>query len=234
MFSNRPKITVLMPVYNGETYLREAIESILAQSFRDFEFLIINDGSTDQSVSIIKSYYDPRIRQIDNDQNMGLVNTLNKGLLIAQGEYIARMDCDDISMPDRLKKQVEYMERHPNVGVCGTWIEWYGEEYVFEYPTDDRGIKEAMLSYCALAHPAVMFGPSLLKTKKIYYNSAFEHIEDYELWSRLAPITTFVNIPEMLLKYRIHPGQICRKYVERQNQLGTIIKGRMSELLTHS
>ena len=112
------KVTVLMPVYNGEIYLKQAIESILHQTLSDFEFLIINDGSTDASVEIIQSIKDPSIRLLHNRTNLTLVPTLNKGLELARGEYVARMDCDDISLPERLAKQVEFMDRFRDVGVC--------------------------------------------------------------------------------------------------------------------
>jgi len=115
-----PKVTVLMPVYNGEKYLNEAIDSILGQTFKDFKFLIINDGSTDGTADILKSYKDSRIKVTNNEKNIGLTKSLNKGLKMAKSEYIARMDADDISLPTRLQKQVEFMDSHPKVGVCGT------------------------------------------------------------------------------------------------------------------
>ncbi|MCP8319033.1 MAG: glycosyltransferase, partial [Candidatus Methylarchaceae archaeon HK01B] len=116
-----PKITILMSVYNGEKYLREAIDSILNQTFKDFEFLIINDGSTDRTVEILRSYHDSRIKIITNEKNMGLTKSLNKGLKIARSEYVARMDADDISYPRRLEVQYEYMKKNPDVGIVGSW-----------------------------------------------------------------------------------------------------------------
>ena len=114
-----PKVTVLMPVYNCEKYLRESIESILNQTFKDFEFLIINDGSSDKSAEIVESYNDNRINFVQNEKNIGLAASLNRGLDIAKGEYIARMDADDISLPERLEKQVRFMETNPQIGICG-------------------------------------------------------------------------------------------------------------------
>ena len=116
-----PEITVLMPVYNGEKYLRPAIESILNQTFSDFEFLIINDGSTDNSESIILSYKDERIRYVKNENNLKLIKTLNKGIDLARGKYIARMDADDISLPTRLEREIEYMESHPECGLVSVF-----------------------------------------------------------------------------------------------------------------
>jgi len=129
-----PKVTVLMPVYNAEKYLKEAIGSILGQSFSDFEFLIINDGSTDSSVKIIKSYDDPRIRFIANEKNLGVIPTLNKGFALAQGEFIARMDADDISLPKRLELQADFMDKHPEAGAIGLTAN--KEESLTESPQD--------------------------------------------------------------------------------------------------
>jgi glycosyltransferase involved in cell wall biosynthesis len=115
------KITVLMPVYNAEQFLREAIDSMLNQSFRDFEFLIMDDGSTDSSISIIQQYQDPRIRLIRNEKNLGISPTLNKGIELASSDLIARMDADDISYPDRLQKQYDYMMAHPDCALLSAW-----------------------------------------------------------------------------------------------------------------
>jgi glycosyltransferase involved in cell wall biosynthesis len=220
MAADHPRVTVLMPVYNGAPYLREAIESILRQSFTDFEFLIIDDGSTDSSVSIVNSYPDPRIRLLENGRNLGLVPTLNWGIDLARGEFIARMDCDDISLPDRLAKQMLFMAAHPEVGVCGGWVEYFmGRELVLKLPVTDVAIKQALPSYNPLAHPALMIRTVVLKTQPIYYNPEYLHIEDYELWVRLAVVTCFANLPEVLLKYRIHPKQIGRQYSAKQAQI---------------
>ena len=116
-----PKVTVLMAVYNGERYLRDAVESILCQTFRDFQFLIINDGSTDNTRDLILSYDDARIVLVDSEHNVGQTRSLNRGLELAAGELIARQDADDISEPDRLAKQVAFLERHPEVALLGTW-----------------------------------------------------------------------------------------------------------------
>lgn len=117
-----------MPVYNAQEYIREAIDSILNQTFSDFEFIIINDGSTDNSVEIIKNYNDPRIVLVDNTENKGLVSVLNQGLQLAQGEYIARMDADDISLPNRFMEQVNYLDKHPQVGILGAWFHIFGDK----------------------------------------------------------------------------------------------------------
>ena len=143
-----PKISVIMPAYNAEQYISEAIESILGQTFADFEFIIIDDGSSDSTSGIIASYKDSRIRYFRNEKNLGIVGALNRGLALAAGEYIARMDADDISLPERFQTQCAYMEKHPDVGVCGTAIKVFGknmEEYDRFFSTNKADLKAELL-----------------------------------------------------------------------------------------
>lgn len=221
-----PKVTVLMPVYNGERYLREAIDSILNQTFTDFEFLIINDGSTDRSVEIIKSYNDPRIRLVNNKKNLKLIATLNRGLVLAEGEYIARMDCDDISLQKRLEKQAAFMDAHPEVGVCGTWVKTIGKSarYISKYPRDDETIRCQMLFRPALAHPSVMIRKSIFAKYDLAYNSDYIHGEDYELWVRASRHMLLANIEEILVLYRLHPEQIGYCHREKQQVTGDSVR----------
>jgi glycosyltransferase involved in cell wall biosynthesis len=208
MESNLPLITVLMPVYNGATYLNDAIDSILKQTFSDFEFLIIDDCSTDQSIDLIKAYNDPRIKLIVNKKNMGQSNTLNKGLSLAMGEYIARMDQDDISMPVRLKKQMEFMDECPNIGVCGSWIQHFGKyDYLTPLELDDDSIKIKLLTNQNLAHSSVMIRKSTLVKYQLNYDPTFTVAMDYDLWVRMFEYCSFANLPEPLLKYRTHKNQ---------------------------
>lgn len=228
--NDTPKITILMPVYNGAEYLREAIDSMLRQTFGDFEFLIINDGSTDQSVEIIESYSDPRIRLVNNGSNLGLISTLNKGVDLAKGEYVARMDCDDISSPTRLEKQLAFMESHPDVGVCGTWANVFTEDssYILKHPTDHDGIKCFMFINSAIAHPTVMLRRSPFVANDLRYDMAFQHAEDYELWLRASRYVRLANIPEVLLDYRISASQVSSVY--RQEQWETAARVREQQL----
>jgi len=208
-----PLVSVLMPVYNGEQFLREAIDSILGQSFKDFEFLIIDDGSKDNSISIIESYNDTRIRFVRNETNLKLPATLNRGLNLAIGKYIARMDQDDISMPDRLEKQIAVMDRDLKVGICGSWIEVFGlGNYVEKYPTDPDSIKANLLFYNALAHPTVMMRKSLFDQFNLRYSMEYLHAEDYELWQRCSTCFRIVNIGEVLLRYRTSSTSYCRVF----------------------
>jgi len=221
-----PRVTVLMPVYNGERYLREAIESILGQTFSGFELLIINDGSTDRSVEIVNSYTDPRIRLVNNDENLGIVATLNKGLKLAEGKYLARMDCDDVSLPTRLEKQVEFMDSHPQVGISGTWIKMVGtrEARIWAPPETHEKIVCTLLFTPALAHPSVIIRKSVLDINSLKYDPSFEHAEDYDLWLRSSHFTRLANLAEVHLLYRIHPDQIGERYFEEQQSLAKSVR----------
>jgi glycosyltransferase involved in cell wall biosynthesis len=182
----KPKVTVLMPVYNGAPCLAEAIQSILRQTFTGFEFLIINDGSTDGSVAVIQGFHDPRIRLVHNETNLGLVASLNKGLGLAQGEYIARMDADDISRPERLALQVNFMDTNPAVGVCGSWVQYFpkAENSVWKLPRRTEEIRCLQFTTVGVAHPSIMLRRQLFANYGLLYDPRYRHIEDYELWGR--------------------------------------------------
>ncbi len=201
-----------MPVYNGERYLNEAITSILYQTFTDFEFIIINDGSTDASVQIIESFEDKRIRLIHNDQNIGLTATLNKGIDLALGEYIARMDADDVSLEERLAKQVIFMDQNPDIGVCGTWFKIINTNQIIERPNSFEDIKLHMLSNNALGHSTIMMRKSFLKTFGLFYNMDYRYAQDYELWVRCYTYFRLANISEVLVLYRLHNNQMTETY----------------------
>lgn len=213
-----PKVTVLMPVYNGERFLREAVESILNQTFSDFEFIIINDGSSDHSVEIITSYNDSRINLVHNEKNLGLIATLNKGIDLAKGEYIARMDCDDVSLSERLEKQVSFLAAHPEVGVSGTWCKSIGEGKVkvFRYPDTKEEVRCSLLFDSPIAHPSVIMRRDAIVTYGLYYNSEYPHSEDYELWARASEFFELAVQKEILLFYRIHSAQVTKNYNEQQ------------------
>lgn len=213
-----PRVTVLMPVYNGERYLREAIDSILQQTFTDFEFAIIDDGSTDESVAVIQEYNDHRIRFIQNGKNLGHGASLNKGLDLGKGEYIARMDQDDVSLPDRLALQVAYMDANRKIGICGTWVELVGNTtgLVWRYPSDPDAVKCSHIFGPALAHSAVMIRRAFLDESKILYDPSIKHAEDFDLWVRASEYTSISNIGKVLLRYRLHPQQVGKRHSEEQ------------------
>lgn len=224
-----PKVSIIMPVYNAEDYLREAIESILSQTFADFELIIIDDGSTDHSLDIIKTYHDPRIVLACNEINLKLIPTLNKGLNLAKGKYIARMDADDISLPSRLARQVEFMDHNPNVGVCGTWVEVFGDgEQNFWRFTDHPDATKCMLLFgCCIVHPSVMLRRTIVEAG-LCYSSLYPHGEDYALWVHIAQKYQITNIPEVLLKYRKTESQVSSKYAGEQ--LSTTMKVQREQI----
>lgn len=199
-----------MSVYNSEKYLAEAIESVLNQTYRNFEFIIVNDGSQDNSLDIIQKYQkkDNRIILIDRE-NKGLPYSLNEGISIARGEYIARMDADDICHPKRFKKQLEYMQMH-NLDICGSFVDSFNNKGTYNkisYPTNDRDIKFTLLFHCCLAHPSVIIKRKVFD--KIRYDVNYKQAQDYRLWIDAAKENfTFGNIPEALLQYRIHEEQV--------------------------
>lgn len=212
-----------MPVYNGEAYLREAIDSIVNQTYTDFEFLIINDGSTDGTESIILSYADARIRYEKNETNLKLIATLNKGIELAKGKYIVRMDADDISAPDRIEKQVAFMEANPQVGLCGTWFESFGDEikYVSRYKEKHDEIVFKMLYQCHFCHPTLIIRKAVFKDLEIPFDKNFIHAEDYEFYFRISEKWKLYNLQESLLKYRIHNQSVSRQNekVQKANAL---------------
>ena len=229
-----PKITVLMPVYNCELFIKEAIESILNQTYSDFEFLIIDDASTDQTISIIKKFSDPRIQLIEKPLNTGYTNSLNHGLEIARGEYIARMDGDDISLPERLEKQFIFMEANEAVVVCGTLYRIIGTDKICDHPSDHDAIKVKLISGCYIAHPTVMLRSEFIRGYNIQYDVEMEPAEDYDLWSRLVFMGKLANLNEVLFYYRVHENQTSSLYLKKQTTISKGIKLQMLKKLINS
>ena len=216
-----PLVSIVMPVYNSEAYLRLAVESILNQTFSYFEFIIIDDGSTDRTAAILDGYTDPRIICLYNQEYRGLVHSLNRGIDAARGKYIARMDADDISLPRRLERQVHYMEAYPSIGLLGTWIEDLDENGnligVWGAPTTPALIKWSLLFGNCLAHPSVVMRRSMIQ-RVGSYNAEALYAEDYDLWSRMSFETEIANLPEVLVRHRVHSGSISLRYSERQER----------------
>jgi glycosyltransferase involved in cell wall biosynthesis len=206
-----PKVSVILPVFNGEKYIREAIESILTQSFYDFELIILNDGSTDHSDEIISSFSDSRIVFIRSHQNIGLIATLNQGIQAARGTYLARMDADDISLPHRLQAQVDFLDMHPEIGVVGggylpidsDGLPVSAPKFWPEYPVTTKWL---LLVCNPVCHPSTMIRSDLIRQVG-GYQIGFSHAEDYELWTRLALHTGICSIQDTLLLYRVTPSE---------------------------
>lgn len=228
------KITILMPVYNGEQHLKQAIESVLGQTFVDFELLIIDDGSNDGSGKIINSYEDERIRLVKNKKNKGIIFSLNKGLALARGEYIARMDADDISLPERLSKQYRFMENNPGVALVGCWAKIIGEDgrplNDKRLPSKHGEIKFNLLFRNPFIHSSIFFRKNLIKAMGGYdYN--YKHAEDFALYSKLIKNNLkTVNLPEFLIKFRVHGGSIGQTTSTKSIQDKTAAKIMMENI----
>ncbi len=202
------KVSVVMPLYNAELFVAQAISSILKQTFDNFEFIIIDDGSKDKSVDIVRGFKDSRIKLYQNEINCGVAVALNRGFALAKGKYIARMDADDICMKKRLACQVKYLESNPDVGIVGSWIRLFGDQLplVEKTPVGPDVLAAYLVFDNPLYHPTVMLRRSLIKDKKLLYSTAFNRTEDFELWSRASSFTRLDNIPLVLHKMR-HHGQ---------------------------
>jgi glycosyltransferase involved in cell wall biosynthesis len=212
-------ITVLMPVYNARLFVREAIDSILGQTLGDFELLLVNDGSTDGTEDILHGYHDPRIRIVHNPTNQGVAAALNRGLDLAQGRYVVRMDADDQSLPDRLEKQVRFMEQNPEVGVCGGSVQPFGANGDRPAPVPRASTHEPMA--CGLLFGTVLLHPTVILRGELVvgglrYDVDYPHAEDYELWCRAAQRTRLAVLPEIVLRYRVHGGSLSSRYRHAQ------------------
>ena len=239
MLVKTPKVSVLMCAYNSEKYVAEAIESILNQTFKDFEFIIINDGSTDKTAEIVAEYAkrDKRIKFINNKQNAGLIAALNQGLEFCHGEYIARMDSDDISLPTRFEKQVAYMDAHPECGVCGAGIKKFGtnitKEQVFNYQPIMR-LLDFVIHGNKVAHPSTMIRKSVLDEHDIKYNPAYKYAEDFAFWVEVSKYTEIHNLQQVLLKYRWHDSNVSVTHKQTQMECAERIrKSILLELLSN-
>lgn len=207
-----PLVTVLLPVYNAQAYVAEAIASILAQTYPYFELLIINDGSVDNSNHIIQKFTDKRLVYHQNSQNIGLIATLNKGLQLAKGKYIARMDADDIATPERLQKQVQFLETHPNYVLVGTQKQYVGYAKPQKASLTDAQIRVQLLLGSAFVHPSVMLRKQTLDTYQLRYRSQHLHAEDYGLWVALSQYGQMANLPFVGIQYRLHSNQISQQF----------------------
>lgn len=199
-----PAVTVLMPYYRGREYLEDAIRSIQAQTFCDWELLIVTEKDHDATDILMRlQSEDSRIRILCNPGKQGLAESLNFGIAQAKGVYIARMDSDDLAYPERLEKQVAYMDSHPKCGVCGTWQRHFGNkgEWIHRPPEDHEDIRAALIFNCEMCHSTVMLRKRVMQENRLNYDSSFA-AEDYELWLRAITVTQFHNLPEVLGEYR--------------------------------
>ncbi|MFL5753380.1 MAG: glycosyltransferase family 2 protein [Bacteroidia bacterium] len=221
-------VSVLMPAYNAAQFVGEAISSVLEQSYENFELIIINDGSNDSTESEIALFDDERIHYYKNEQNIGLIATLNNGIELCKGKYIVRMDADDVCLHKRIEKQVQFMEQHSEVAVAGSWyyaftladgIEVKGGE-------DPDVLKSTLIFNTPLCHPATIIRKSILNSYNFRYDPKYRHVEDYELWMRISKVAKISNVQEFLFRYRSHDMQVSMQHNGYQKDVADVLRGR--------
>ena len=224
------KVTILLPAYNAALYLRDSLDSIMRQAFKDFDVLLIDDGSMDDTSKIAIEYsnIDRRIKYYKNEKNIGLIKTLNKGLSLAKGEYIVRMDADDIMFDDRLYKQVKYMDSNPECFLCGGQMEYIGGLTGMApiLPQKYEDLLYLSLINCPLYHPTTIIRNSAIKQFGLKYNDSYKHAEDYKFWSDIifSHPNSIANIKDVVLFYRISNNQITAKYSDEQDLISKIVR----------
>ncbi len=227
--SHRPLVSVIMPTYNSGRYVSAAVDSILRQSFGDFELLILDDCSTDDTRAIVRGYADARITVFENSSNVGVSASLGRLTRAASGRYIARMDADDISLPGRLEQQLAYMDAHEEVGVCGTWCKGFGSrETDFTPPTADAELRLEMFFDNPIPHPTVMMRTAILRENGLSYDPAFTGAEDYDLWARLSDRCKFAVLPVRLLEYRFHAHQATNQRIGVQREFASLARRKLA------
>ncbi len=218
-----PLVSVLLPVFNGEEFLKQTIESVLNQTFVNFEFIIIDDGSTDSSRQIINSFDDQRIVFIENSENLQLIKTLNKGLEIAKGNYLARIDADDYMHPTRLEKQVHFLDAHMDYVLAGSSVQLVRdgieiEGDIIKYYSDHDDIVFSMSFYCPFIHPTIMLRMCIVREHQLKFDLGYLHAEDYEFWTRIVRYGKVYNLDENLTYYRVHSNQISNVHLDFQKK----------------
>jgi glycosyltransferase involved in cell wall biosynthesis len=229
-----PRVSVILPVYNGAEFLEESLKSVLNQTFRDFEVLVMDDASTDDSAGIARGFRDPRVRVIRHVQNMRLPETLNHGLELACGELIARMDADDICAPRRFEQQVDLLDLHPEIGICGGWVRLFGcaANVTRKYPVSPDAIEAFRHFNCPFGHPTVMLRRGLLEANGLRYDPRAAAVEDFELWTRLLKLTRGANLPEVLLEYRLHEASVTsRDWTVMNGNSAQVLSAALKDIL---
>jgi glycosyltransferase involved in cell wall biosynthesis len=240
--SSVPAVSVLMSVYIRERdddialhHLRQAIESILNQTFTDFEFLIVSDGSSAASRGVILSYGDARIRLVENETNIGLTKSLNRGLMLARARFVARQDADDISAPERLAKQVAFLEANPAIALVGSWYKEIDAQGAFRHrirlPADPVDLRWSLLFLCPFAHSAAMLRKDLVLNEVGGYCETYHYAQDHDLWLRIARRLPVTNLPAYLIDYRIHPQSLTTRYGELSDEGVQICAEAIGDLL---
>jgi glycosyltransferase involved in cell wall biosynthesis len=229
-----PLVSIVLAAYNVAAMLPETLASLGEQTFRDYELIVINDGSKDSTLGVIEAYaaQDRRVRVLDNGENLGFCTSLNKGLAAARGKYIARIDGDDIALPTRLAKQVAFMEANPEIVMCGTWGEKFGDASgPIVVPTEHEILAASLLFICPFIHPSAMLRSAFLRAHGLRYKVG-NKVEDYELWSRIAGLGRVANVPEILLRYRVHGNSMTANSTSfRRGHLRPVMRANILRLL---
>lgn len=224
---SNPKISVIMSVYNGLPYLKAAVRSILNQTHKNFEFIIVDDASNDGTWDYLKSFRDKRVKLVKNPKNLGLAKSLNIALRQAQGEYIARMDADDVSLPRRFERQIKFLTKNPDIDICGTWVNLIDEAGKIigekKYPKRDSEIKKQLVWQLAIIHPTFMAKASFFKQLS-GYNPEFDLAEEYELLMRASNNFKMANIGQKLLLWRLHQNRRSRQEMRKMDLVDLKIK----------
>lgn len=206
-----PLVTVLLPVYNNES-INLCIDSVLKQTFTDYELLIIDNASTDNTINVIKGYDDARIKLVVNKENIGPTGSLNKGVSLAKGKYIARIDADDLMLPERLEKQVDFMENNPDYGIVGSWTKHIDESdnlsQTNKLCVSDKAIRAYMMIQSPFYHPAVMMRSEVLKDNELNYDLSIKVAVEYKLWNEILKYSKGSNLPEVLTYYRVSSNSL--------------------------
>ena len=231
----KPVLSAVMLVYNGEKHLREAIDSVLNQRFKEFEFIIINDGSTDSSLDIINEYSDDRIRIINNITNLGIPRSRNIGLKEAQGEFLAWCDCDDLNFPDRFEEQVNFLKANGKYVACGTWqLYSNGKQYLVHKTKKQPELVKAMLLFKpSIMNPTSMLRLSMINRNKLYYNTELTIAEDHDLFLRCSMAFSLTNIQKVLVKYRASETSIIKKFKSQEDESDKIHNVIYTEALNY-
>jgi glycosyltransferase involved in cell wall biosynthesis len=211
-----------MAVHDGERYVAEAVDSVLGQSFGDLELVVVDDGSRDRSAEIVRAYADPRLRLLVNERNIGLAPSLNRGIAAARGEFVARLDADDVARPERLARQVAFMEAHPDVALVGSWHEEMAEDGTpgarVRVPTAHWDLRWHLHLYSPFAHSAVLWRRELVARVAGAYDEGLAYSMDYDLWWRISRRLFVANVPAYLVRLRTHASSMTSTYGDRTNE----------------
>ena len=221
-----PKVSVLIPLYKTQiAYLKEAIDSVLAQTFTDFELVLLDDCPEDNREKVVKSFMDKRIKYFKNEKNLGITRSRNKLIDLAQGEYLAVMDHDDVAMPERFAEQVKVLDMHAQIGVVGCWMEQFPRKKISRYPQSNRDIEYHLMRGCAIPHTGAMIRKSALGD--IRYDEKFSPAEDWGLWCALLGKTQFYNIPKVLMKYRWYSGNTTKRQANQMTHATKLLRAQV-------